>query len=104
MAFPGCSLFNPSSEQSFVVFRQVLPKLRGRHSFVVFGRFDATNHFARIWIARDNGARFVGNSVQTLKRIEASLSLPFVLVRAMTCKTSIRKNRPDIAVKFDAIW
>ena len=89
----SCAFANPAAERIFLCRGDGLVEVRGWHCKGIGCRLaDPLHQLTGDNIPRDDGAVWL---------IEAQVCLAFVFVGAMTRKTAVRKDGPDIAVEDD---
>ena len=97
MAFPFGSFVDPPSQERDLIWREFLVRLRWRHDIVrLFGE-EASDQFARIRIAGDDGGVF--SACRSLASVESKISFAGMLVRSVAVETIVGKDRSDIAIE-----
>ena len=99
MPFPLRVLFDPAPQQIDLRRRQLVARIGRRHFFVRVVAGDAAKEFARLRLAAHNRAGLLAVADRSSFRIQPQVRLPLILVRPVTLKTVVRKNRPNVPVE-----
>ena len=98
----GRPLLDPAPEEVFLGRAQSLAALGRRHEEPLAGRADPPIETALGRLARDDRRPSrLGRLEHRLVAIEPELGLALVLVGSVTLETTVRQDRPDLAVEVD---
>ena len=97
-------LFDPAFEQLDLPRRQRLATLGGRH---LIGRISGLDPASQLTLTelprherRDSGSQL---RLGVFGHIQPQPRLPRLLIGAVTGKTVVRQNRPDVAIEFEGL-
>src|SRR5215831_4367721 len=101
MLLPFCPLINPSTDEVDLASRQPAAGCGRGHTLCLVVRRDAPVHLAFRSIAGNQSVAPAETRERSGFSVETQMGLPFRLVRTVTLKAIIRKNRADIAIELD---
>ncbi len=101
MLVPDRLFLDPALDQRNLLARQAMTGAGGRHAFVGRSRCNAADQVARGRIAVDNHRGPVAAGENALPPIEPQVGFAFRVIRTVTGKTGLGKDRPDLAIEID---
>jgi hypothetical protein len=100
MSFVRRTLFDPAADQRFLLGRQRLVRLRGRHDLAGIVRHHAAHQLARIRLSRhDRRLATVGRFQGFVPHIQPQSG--FASPRPVTLETRVGHDRPNVPVEAD---
>ena len=90
---------DPILEQGDLFRAQSVTVFRGRHHLLLVFGLDPEDQFTVLWLARHDGMVAIEIAPRTILGVEPQVRFARLLIRPMTGKAMLRKDRADLAIK-----